>query len=259
MRQSVFAMVGLCLCAGAVFAQTTPARIPGAAPAPAPAANAKNAASIASYGIGMNTGRSIKSDGVEIDLEAFIQGIRDGAKGAQSKYTEQQIRAAIEVFKTDMQAQQEQRRKTQTETNLREGRAFLAKNKTKAGVKTTASGLQYEVLRAGTGATPKATDTVKVHYEGTLLDGTVFDSSIKREEPAVFPVGRVIPGWTEALQLMKVGDKLRLFVPSELAYGAEGQGRDIGPNAVLVFEVELLGIEPPAVRRVLPQDPRSQE
>jgi FKBP-type peptidyl-prolyl cis-trans isomerase FklB len=130
------------------------------------------------------------------------------------------------------------------EKNRREGQTFLAKNKTRAGVKVRPSGLQYEVLRAGNGASPKATDTVKVHYEGTLLNGTVFDSSVKRKEPAVFPVNRVIPGWTEAMQMMKVGDKWRLFIPSELAYGARGAGHDIGPNAVLIFDVELLGISP---------------
>jgi FKBP-type peptidyl-prolyl cis-trans isomerase FklB len=258
MRQFVMMVAGLALCAGAiyaarVYAQNNPARDPGAAAAAAPVVDSKDAAVIASYGIGQRTGRSIKDDGVDVDLEAFIQGIKDGAAGAKPKYSEQQVRAAFMIFQKNMQAKEkvmqtkeEAKQKVAGEKNLREGQAFLAKNKTKAGVKTTASGLQYEVLRAGAGATPKASDTVKVHYEGTLLDGTVFDSSIKRNEPAVFPVGGVIPGWTEALQLMKVGDKWRVFIPSELAYGARGAGRDIGPNAVLAFEVELLGIEPPA-------------
>jgi FKBP-type peptidyl-prolyl cis-trans isomerase FklB len=133
--------------------------------------------------------------------------------------------------------------------NKREGETFLVGNKTKEGVTTRPSGLQYQVLRSGTGASPKATDTVKVHYEGTLLDGKVFDSSIKRNEPAVFPVNGVIAGWTEAMQLMRVGDKWRLFIPSELAYGARGAGDLIGPNAVLIFDVELLDIVAPPPAR----------
>jgi len=257
MRLLVPAMCGACLCAGVILAQTPAAREP-VRPA-APAVDAKDAAAIASYGIGMSTGRSIKDDGVEIDLEAFIQGIRDGSQGAKPKYTDQQLRAAMTAFRRDMQAKQEDRAKAAGEKNRREGQAFLAKNKGKEGVKTLASGLQYEVVQAGKGQVPKATDTVKVHYEGTLLDGTVFDSSIKRKEPATFPVRGVIPAWTEALQLMHVGDKWKLFVPAELAYGAEGAGRDIGPNCVLTFEVELLGIEAPAARRPLRLEQAPQE
>ena len=131
---------------------------------------------------------------------------------------------------------------TNTVFAIHDGEAFLAANKKKDGVKATESGLQYEVIKEGKGAKPKATDTVKVHYHGTLIDGTVFDSSVEREEPAQFPVNRVIKGWTEALQLMQVGDKYRLVIPSDLAYGESGAGGDIGPNAVLVFEVELLDI-----------------
>jgi FKBP-type peptidyl-prolyl cis-trans isomerase FklB len=242
MRPYVFAMICLCLCVGKVFAQDGPAA------ATAPAADAKDHGDVASYGLGLNMGRSLKADHVEIDLDVFFQGIRDGAQGAKPKYTDKQIQAAMLAFQRTMQAKQQKHEQSVAETNAREGQAFLAKNKTKEGVKTTASGLQYEVLRAGNGQSPKKTDTVKVHYEGKLLDGTVFDSSIKRNEPAVFPVGGVIAGWTEALQLMKVGDKWRLFVPSELAYGGHGAGGAIGPNAVLTFEVELLGIEPPAAK-----------
>ena len=253
MRAFVLAIVCLSLCAGAAYAQNDSTRDPAAA------VDSKDAAEIASYGIGMRTGRSIKEDGVGINLDAFLQGIRDGAGTAKPKYTEEQILAAIEVFKKGVQAKKEQGQKELAEKNQREGQAFLAKNKTKEGVKSRPSGLQYEVLKAGKGASPKATDTVKVHYEGTLLDGTVFDSSIERKEPAVFPVNRVIPGWTEAMQLMKVGDKWRLVVPSELAYGARGAGHDIGPNAVLIFEVELLGIESPAANDSQPGEPSDQK
>jgi FKBP-type peptidyl-prolyl cis-trans isomerase FklB len=241
MRISVLMVIWLCVCAGNALAQDPPADKP--VQTPAEKVDPKDAATISSYGIGMNMGRSMKADGVDLDLEAFIQGLRDSIKGTPPKYTTPQIRAAMEIFQREMQAKQEESQKTAGDKNRREGQAFLTKNKTKNGVKTTASGLQYEVIKSGKGASPKATDTVKVHYEGKLLDGTVFDSSIKRNEPAEFPVNRVIRGWTEALQLMKVGDKWRLYIPSEMAYGAQGMGGDIGPNAVLTFEVELLGIE----------------
>ena len=144
-----------------------------------------------------------------------------------------------------MAAKQEQemsKAQKQGEVNKQQGAAFLAANKSKPGVKTTASGLQYKVLKAGNGPTPKATDKVRTHYHGTLIDGTVFDSSVQRGEPAEFPVSGVIRGWTEALQLMKVGDKWQLFIPSELAYSARGAGGVIGPNSTLVFEIELLEI-----------------
>jgi FKBP-type peptidyl-prolyl cis-trans isomerase FklB len=207
----------------------------------------------------MNTGRSIKEEGIDIDLEMFFQGIRDAAGGAKPKYSEQQIRDALTAFQREMRTRQEKQQQTAGEKNKREGQAFLAANKAKEGVTMLPSGLQYLVIRSGDGASPKVTDTVKVHYEGTLLDGTVFDSSIKRNEPAVFPVRGVIPGWTEALQRMKVGDKWKLFIPAELAYGARGAGRAIGPNSVLVFEVELLGIEPPAARGLQRRESRGQE
>jgi FKBP-type peptidyl-prolyl cis-trans isomerase len=139
----------------------------------------------------------------------------------------------------------EEKQKAAAGTNLKAGEAFLAANAKKVGVKTTASGLQYKVIKSGAGPSPKPTDVVKVHYHGTLIDGTIFDSSVQRNTPATFPVNGVIPGWTEALQLMKVGDKWQLVIPAKLAYGEEGPG-PIGPNSVLIFEVELLGIEKPA-------------
>jgi FKBP-type peptidyl-prolyl cis-trans isomerase FklB len=256
MRIRVFLMLWLCMFAGKAIAQDTPLDRP--TQPPAEKIDPKDAAAIASYGIGMNMGRSIKADGVDIDLASFLQGIQDGLKAAKSKYTPEQVRAAMVIFQRDMQAKQEELQKTLGDKNRREGQVFLTKNKAKAGVKTLPSGLQYEVIRAGKGATPKAGDTVKVHYEGTLLDGTVFDSSINRKEPAVFPVRGVIRGWTEALQLMKVGDKWRLFIPSELAYGVQGAGGDIGPNAVLTFEVELLGIEAAPAKDTMPLDPRGK-
>lgn len=234
-------VAGLCMVAATVYAQNSAAP----AGAPAPKSAEKSAVDVGSYGIGMNVGRSLKSDGLELNLDAFIQGIRDGMKGAEPRYTEEQLRAAFKIIQGNVQAKQEQRNQTAGEGNRREGEAFLAKNKAKPGVTALPSGLQYQIIRSGKGTSPKASDTVKVHYEGTLLDGTVFDSSIQRKEPAVFPVDGVIPGWTEALQLMKVGDRWRLFIPANLAYGNRGAGKVIGPGAVLTFDVELLQIQPP--------------
>ena len=157
--------------------------------------------------------------------------------------SEEEMRTVMTAFQKEMAAKQAEMMKSQGEKNKKEGEAFLAENKKKEGVKTLASGLQYKVIKEGTGKTPKATDKVSTHYQGTLIDGTEFDSSYKRGEPATFPVNGVIPGWTEALQLMKVGSKWQLFVPSKLAYGEKGAGPIIGPNAVLIFTVELLAIK----------------
>jgi FKBP-type peptidyl-prolyl cis-trans isomerase FklB len=238
MRRVVFSVICLCVVSTAVYAQNS------AQPAAAPAAGEKGDGPVASYGIGMNIGRGMRSDGMQIEVDAFIQGLRDGLAGTPSKYPEEQIRTALESLRQQMMAKQQQQASVAGDKNKREGEAFLANNKTVQGVTTLPSGLQYQVIQAGTGASPKGSDTVRVHYQGTLLDGKVFDSSIKRGEPAEFPVDGVIPGWTEALQRMKVGDKWRIFIPSALAYGERGAGNVIGPNAVLVFEVELLGVKP---------------
>ncbi len=244
MKRVVFTVFWLCAMSAAVCAQNN-AQPEGVA---VPVAAAGGGNTVASYGIGMNIGRGMRADGMQIQIDAFIQGLRDGLEGAAPKYPEEQVRTALETLRQQMQAKQEQQAAVAGDKNKREGEAFLANNKNVPGVKATASGLQYQVLQSGTGATPKATDTVRVHYHGTLLDGKVFDSSVKRGEPAEFPVDGVIPGWTEALQLMKVGDKWRLFIPPDLAYGARGAGNVIGPHAVLVFEVELLNVKPSAGR-----------
>jgi FKBP-type peptidyl-prolyl cis-trans isomerase FklB len=158
--------------------------------------------------------------------------------------TDEEVKTAISGLQKDLQAKQQERAKVQGEKNKKEGEAFLAQNKTKAGVKTLPSGLQYKVITEGKGKTPKANDTVTVQYKGTLIDGTEFDSSYKRGQPATFPVNGVIKGWTEALQLMKEGSKWQLFIPADLAYGASGTpGGPIGPNAVLIFDVELVSIK----------------
>jgi FKBP-type peptidyl-prolyl cis-trans isomerase FklB len=210
--------------------------------AAAPAIGKQDASTIGSYGIGLNMARDIKSSQMDFDLESFIQGLRDGVKDAKPLYTDEQLQMAVDYLQRDAKSKHEQAAKAAGDKNIREGKEFLASNKARKGVTTTASGLQYEVLKQGKGPSPASSDTVRVHYEGKLIDGTVFDSSIKRKEPIEIPVGRVIPGWVEALQLMKVGDHWKLYVPSELGYGAQGAGGVIGPNSVLIFDVELLDI-----------------
>jgi len=191
-----------------------------------------------SYAIGLNLGRSLASQKITADVDLLARGIRDGLGGA-SLLDDKQIQETMETFEKDMRAQ----RTASGEKNQTAGAAFLAENGKRPSVKTTASGLQYEILNAGDGPKPAATDRVRVHYRGTLVDGTEFDSSYQRGEPAVFPANRVIPGWTEALQLMAVGSKWKLFIPPALGYGDQGAGAAIPPQATLIFEVELLGIE----------------
>jgi FKBP-type peptidyl-prolyl cis-trans isomerase FklB len=198
-----------------------------------------------SYAIGLSVGQNMKRDdlGSEVDPAVILKGLQDGLSGAKPAYSDADMRTAMMGLQARVMEKRQNAAKVSVEKNKKEGETFLAANAKKEGVKSTASGLQYKVLKEGTGETPKATDRVKTHYKGTLIDGTEFDSSIARNEPAVFPVNGVIKGWTEALQLMKVGSKYELAIPSELAYGADGAGDKIGPNATLVFEVELLSIE----------------
>lgn len=192
-----------------------------------------------SYAFGLLIGADLKTTNVDFDLAAFQRGMKESISGKKTKIT--LVEASGEVQKALATA-----RAKKTEVNLEAEKKFFEKNKEKTGVKATESGLQYEVLTEGTGPKPLATDTVKVNYVGTLLDGKEFDSSIKRNEPAVFPLNGVIPGWTEGIQLMTVGSKYKFYIPSTLAYGAQGAGNVIEPNATLVFEVELLSIETPA-------------
>lgn len=197
----------------------------------------------ASYGIGLSIGRQLQRQGLLIDPDALAKGIADILNEAKPQLTDEEIEAAVTAFERKMQAEKVARDKAAAEKNKKDGEAFLAANKKKDGVVTLESGLQYKVLKKGAGPKPKGTDTVRTHYHGTLIGGKVFDSSVERGEPATFPVGGVIRGWTEALKLMPVGSKWRLFVPSALAYGPRGAGGDIGPHATLIFDVELLAIE----------------
>lgn len=198
-----------------------------------------------SYSIGVIVGKDMKNQGVDINPDVFSKGFRDGLAGAKPAMTDEDMQKTMSELRTEMTAKKQAEMKKLAEENKAKEDAFLAENKTKEGVKTTASGLQYKVLKEGTGKTPTAYDTVVVHYRGTLLDGTEFDSSYKRNEPATLPVSGLIPGWTEALQMMKTGSKWQIWVPSKLAYGESGAGGVIPPNAMLVFEVELISIEQP--------------
>lgn len=196
-----------------------------------------------SYSIGFGMGSNLKNQGVDVDADKLSKGIKDGLTGAKPVMSPADMDKTMTDLRTKMMAQQQEKMKSVGAKNKADGEAFLAKNKTAAGVKTLPSGLQYQVIKAGTGKMPKATDKVSVNYRGTLLDGKEFDSSYSRGTPASFPVNGVIPGWTEALQLMKEGAKWKLFIPSSLAYGEQGAGGVIGPNATLLFEVELLKVE----------------
>jgi FKBP-type peptidyl-prolyl cis-trans isomerase len=196
----------------------------------------------ASYSIGMDIGKNLKSAGFTINPEIVCKGLTDAFAGNKPLLTEEEAQKALDALQTEMRGKFEAKQKADGDKNKAAGEKFLAENKAKKGVKTTDSGLQYEVITEGKGDHPKATDVVQVHYSGKLIDGTEFDSSYKRNEPATFPLNRVIPGWTEGVQLMTVGSKYHFTIPASLAYG-ENAPPAIGPNQVLCFDVELLKIE----------------
>jgi FKBP-type peptidyl-prolyl cis-trans isomerase FklB len=193
-----------------------------------------------SYSIGVNIGRNMKTQGMDLDQGLLTQGIKDGLNSSKTAMSDKDMEAAM----TELQQEMLGKMQAKAEKNKKEGEAFLAANKKKEGVITLSSGLQYKILKSGNGPRPTKDQTVKCHYSGTLIDGTEFDSSYKRGEPIEFLVGHdVIKGWIEALQLMPVGSKWQLFIPSDLAYGPEGRGQTIGPNATLIFDIELLSIK----------------
>ncbi len=214
-----------------------------------------------SYTIGLDMGNSLKKQSIDVDTKILAQGIKDALAGAKPLMTEQEIKDTIAALRDELMAKQkeavakqQEQMKALGEKNKKEGEAFLAENAKKEGVKTLPSGLQYKVITEGKGKKPRATDSVTVNYRGTLIDGTEFDSSIKRGQPATFPVNGVIPGWTEALQLMKEGSKWQLVIPSSLAYKEQGAGGAIGPNAVLVFEVEIISVNEPEKKETEKKD-----
>jgi FKBP-type peptidyl-prolyl cis-trans isomerase FklB len=223
------------------------AQVPAATPAAADAAAAADKElptqkEKSSYAVGMNIGNTIKKQQLDLDDAAIMRGLQDMLAG-KALLTDDQAQAALTALAEQVRAKQDEATKKLGETNMKEGADFLAANKTKDGVVVLPSGLQYKIITAGSGAKPGPTDTVVCNYRGTLINGTEFDSSYKRGQPASFPVNGVIKGWTEALQLMPVGSKWQLFVPSDLAYGTRGAGGMIGPNTMLIFEVELLSIQ----------------
>ena len=206
-----------------------------------------------SYTLGMNLGKQLKQSDVEIDLSLYSQGVKDALAG-KMLLTEDQAREIMTAFQQEIQTKRTEKQKTEGEVNKKAGETFLAENKKKEGITTTASGLQYKIETKGTGKLPGSNDTVSCHYRGTLTDGTEFDSSYKRGEPAKFPVLGVIKGWTEALLMMPVGSKWKLFIPADIAYGERGRP-SIPPNSTLLFDIELLGIEAPAAAAGAPTAP----
>jgi FKBP-type peptidyl-prolyl cis-trans isomerase FklB len=240
-------------------ASTTPKASLSAAPAakaqtPAakrPATGAKTAAPLTlktskdkfSYALGMKMGANLHKQSVPVDPNILARGLKDGLTGSKPLLTEEEAQAAIMEVQNELRKKQQDKLQVEGATNKKEGDAFLAANKGKEGVVTLPSGLEYKILKEGTGPKPAASDSVVCNYRGTLINGTEFDSSYKRGQPATFPVTGVIKGWTEALQLMPVGSKWQLFIPPDLAYGERGPGPEIGSNSTLVFEVELLSIE----------------
>ncbi|HEY2117579.1 MAG TPA: FKBP-type peptidyl-prolyl cis-trans isomerase [Candidatus Acidoferrum sp.] len=231
---------------GQTPATKTPAAKTGtgtaAKPAPLPLKTPKDKAS---YAIGMSMAKGMKAQGVDIDPAILARGLKDGLAG-KTQMTDEEAQAALGDLQKNVRAQQEEKAKAAADVNKKQGDAFLSVNKAQNGVVALPSGLQYKILKEGTGPKPTTADTVVCNYKGTLLNGKEFDSSYKRGQPATFPVGQVIKGWTEALQLMPVGSKWQLWIPADLAYGAKAAGPDIGPNSTLVFEVELVSIAPKA-------------
>lgn len=220
----------LALCSSTVFAKDV--------------SNKSSAAEQVGYSFGYLMGRSNAESIKDLDIDAFVAGLKAASKGQASALTDDEMTHALTQYKKQTEAKQLIELKQKADENEKIGKAFLAENAKKSGIIVTKSGLQYQVIATGKGKSPKANSTVKVHYEGRLLDGTVFDSSIARNHPAVFQVSQVIQGWTEGLQLMKEGSKYRFFIPANLAYGQIGSGDAIEPNSTLIFDVELIEVMP---------------
>lgn len=233
--------------------QSTATTKPKTSTAKKPATTARHAAPLTlktdkekfSYALGMRMGANFKKQGVQVDPAILERGVKDALAGGKTLLTEEQAQTELMQVQNEMRKKQQEKMEAEAGGNKKQGEAFLAENKTKDGVKTLPSGLEYKVLTEGTGPKPTASDTVECNYRGTLIDGKEFDSSAKHGGPATFPVSGVIKGWTEALQLMPVGSKWQLFIPPDLAYGDRGAGPDIGPESTLIFDVELVSIKQP--------------
>jgi FKBP-type peptidyl-prolyl cis-trans isomerase len=241
--------------APAAGAQKAPAAKtgPAAKPRTQPVLTLKTQKDKVSYALGANLGMNLHKQSVEVDPAIVLRGLKDALAAGKMLMTDDEARAALMQLQAEVRNKQQEKMKVAGEMNKKEGAEFLEANKTKDGVVTLPSGLQYKILTEGTGPRPAATDTVVCNYRGTLISGTEFDSSYKRGQPASFPVNGVIKGWTEALQLMPVGSKWQLFVPAELGYGNRGAGGEIGPDATLIFEVELLSIQSKDKSEVTPK------
>ena len=231
MKSLFISITALCLVSTAVAQERTPL---------------KDSKDKISYSIGLDIGSTLKRQKVDVNADAISAGLKDAISGAKPLMSDEEVKQTMTAFSKYFMEKQAAATKEAAQKNAAAGEKFLAENKNKPGVKTTASGLQYKVVKEGTGPTPKSSDTVVTNYRGTLLNGTEFDSSYKRGQPATFPVSGVIKGWTEALQLMKVGSKYQIYVPAALAYGPRAAGQDIGPNETLIFDIELEGIQPSA-------------
>jgi FKBP-type peptidyl-prolyl cis-trans isomerase FklB len=249
-RRISAALLVLTLVAGFAWAQAPAIKVPEAlSAAPTPAGEIKSDKQILSYGLGLQMGGQMRRNlGEDMDTQAFLRGVADAVTGGKLAVSEADLSKVMAEFQQKIMKRQLEALKANPKwqalaaKNKKDGEAFMAANKTKEGVKTLPSGLQYKVIKSGNGATPAPTDSVVADYHGTLVDGTVFDSSVERGKPETFPVNRVVKGWTEALQLMKVGDKWQLVVPPELAYGEMGN-ESIGPSSTLIFEVELKDVK----------------
>jgi FKBP-type peptidyl-prolyl cis-trans isomerase FklB len=242
---AILLTVGIALSCGAL-AQQTPAssahrKAEASKAGAAPALDTDKAKT--SYAIGMNVGRSLKFNGVDVDTALVLRGLKDELSGNQTLLSDEEAKTMLVKLQQEMRAKREAEMKALADANKKEGDAFLAANKSKPGVVTLPSGLQYKVIKQGTGPKPVATDTVVCNYRGTLLNGKEFDSSYKRRQPATFPVSRVIKGWTEILQLMPVGSEYQVFIPAELAYGMQSPSAEIAPNSTLIFDIDLLSIQ----------------
>jgi len=256
MKLICIALLGLGLSAVQVSAQqSTPAKPGQAAPAKSPQAASplKTDKDKVSYGIGVEFGSSLKSQGIEVDPDMLARGLKDAISGAKLLMTEEDLRQVLTAFQEEMKLKQEEARTALGVANKKTADAFFAENGKKPGVVALPSGLQYTIVKPATGAKPTDTDTVVLQYRGTLLDGTEFDSSFSTGQPATFQVRGLIPGFREALLLMPVGSTWKFFIPSELAYGANGAGDVIGPNAALIFQIDLISIEPKSAGAPSPQ------
>jgi len=230
LRNLMFAIIGLIFVGAQLYAQKP--------------VEMKNKLDSVAYGIGMNIGTNLKQDSLMLNLDLVLAGLKDGLYGEKTLLTQQEVTELMMALQQELSEKQQSQLASQAEGNKKIGEDFLANNKKKEGVQVTASGLQYEIITPGTGKSPIETDMVKVHYTGTFIDGSKFDSSVERGTPAEFPLNGVIKGWTEGLQLMKEGGKFKFYIPYDLAYGENGRPPQIPPASVLIFEVELLEVLP---------------